>query len=81
MKVYVRRYRVRGEGLTQQRLADLTGVTRQTIISIEKGRYKPSVELALCIAGVLSTTVEELFSLEPGHLLRKRDGTAQGQIT
>ncbi len=52
------------EGMTQQRLAELVGVTRQTIISIEKGKYKPTVELALRLAKTLDTTVEELFVLE-----------------
>lgn len=50
--------------ITQQELAEKTGVSRQTIISIEKGNYTPSVLLALKIAQVLSKKVEELFSLE-----------------
>ena len=40
------------------------GVTRQTILSIEKGKYSPSVGLALRLAQVLGTTVEALFELE-----------------
>jgi putative transcriptional regulator len=54
----------RGEDLTQQALADAVGVSRQTIISVEQGRYRPSVELALRIARVLQTSVEKLFFLE-----------------
>ena len=49
--------------LTQVELADLVGVTRQTIISIEKGNYIPSVALALKFAKAFDTSVEELFLL------------------
>jgi len=49
--------------LTQVELADIVGVTRQTIISIEKGNYIPSVALALKLASALSISVEELFLL------------------
>ncbi len=48
--------------LTQIELAEKVGVTRQTIISIEKGNYVPSVALALRLATVFSCSVEELFS-------------------
>lgn len=51
-------------GLTQARLAQLTGVSRQTIIATERGDYAPSVFLALRIARALETTVEEIFSLQ-----------------
>ena len=47
--------------LTQEELAGLAGVTRQTIIAIEKGNYSPSVLLALRLARHLKCTVEELF--------------------
>lgn len=50
--------------ITQQELAEAIGVTRQTISAIEKGRYTPSVALALKIADYFDTTVEELFQLE-----------------
>jgi putative transcriptional regulator len=56
----VRQYR-RAAPLTQQELAAKVGVTRQTIIAIEKGNYTPSVLLALKLARVLDKTVEELF--------------------
>ncbi|CAN5381783.1 helix-turn-helix transcriptional regulator [soil metagenome] len=49
--------------LTQADLADAVGVTRQTIIAIEKGNYTPSVLLALKLAQALSKKVEELFWL------------------
>lgn len=50
-------------GLTQEELADKVGVTRQTIIALEKGDYTPSVALALALARTLKKTVEELFEL------------------
>jgi putative transcriptional regulator len=51
--------------LTQEDLAKRVGVTRQTILSIEKGNYAPSVFLALRLAKALSCTVEELFDENP----------------
>ncbi len=53
-------------GLTQERLADAVGVTRQTIISIEGSNYSPSVFLALRIARRLQVPLEEVFWLESG---------------
>jgi putative transcriptional regulator len=64
MKTTLRRFRFdRGE-LSQQQLAEMVSVSRNTIISIERGDYAPSVKLALLLAKVLETTVEELFELE-----------------
>ncbi len=60
----VRRHRTLAEFMTQQDLADRVGVTRQTIHSIETGKYRPTVELALRLARALGATVEELFELE-----------------
>ena len=54
-------------GLTQEDLAEATGVSRQTIISIERGRYIPSLPLALKIAGFFKCSVGELFRLEENH--------------
>ena len=54
----------RNAEFTQQQLGDAVGVSRQTIISIEQGRYRPSVELALKLARTLGRSVEELFILE-----------------
>lgn len=51
------------KGLTQEELASAVGVTRQTIIALEKGNYTPSVALALRVAKVFKTSVEELFTL------------------
>ncbi|MCD6443271.1 MAG: helix-turn-helix transcriptional regulator [Thermotogae bacterium] len=54
--------------ITQEKLANLVGVTRQTIINIEKGKYKPTVLLALKISRVLNCRVEDLFILEEGDM-------------
>ena len=48
-------------GLSQGELAAAVGVSRQTINSIEKGRYVPSLPLALALARYFKTTVEEMF--------------------
>ena len=61
----VRQHRLMG-GMTQQELADRVGVTRQTILSIERRKYTPSVALALCLAEALDVTVEALFQLNKG---------------
>ncbi len=50
---------------TQEDLAKGVGVTRQTIIAIEKGNYTPSVLLALRLARILECTVEDLFYEKP----------------
>lgn len=47
--------------LTQEELAALVGVSRQTIISLEKGKFDPSLSLAFEIARVFKTTVDEMF--------------------
>lgn len=61
----VRRHRL-SSGMTQQALADRLGVTRQTVLSIEKGKYTPSVALALSMAEVFDVSVETLFQLNKG---------------
>ena len=57
----IREYREK-QGLTQSELADLVGVRRETIVNLERGRYNPSLKLAMDIAKVFHTTEEELFS-------------------
>ena len=49
-------------GLTQQELADLVGVSRQTIMQLERNRYNPSMLLAYSIAKVFDVTIEDLFN-------------------
>ena len=48
-------------GLSQEKLADVLGVSRQTIISIEKGRYDPSLPLAFQLAAQFDCAIEDLF--------------------
>jgi putative transcriptional regulator len=60
----VRRHRLLLDGMTQQDLADRVGVTRQTILSIERGRYNPSVGLALRLAETFGVPVERLFEID-----------------
>ncbi|GEC24615.1 MULTISPECIES: helix-turn-helix transcriptional regulator [Pseudonocardia] len=55
----------REHGWSQQRLADELGVTRQTIISIEKGRFDPSLPLAFRLAAVFGRAIEDIFSPDP----------------
>jgi len=50
--------------MTQQALAEMVGVTRQTIISIESGRYAPSLLLAFKIATALNVPIEQAFQYE-----------------
>lgn len=64
MKTFLKKFRFERGELSQQVLADSVGVSRQTIISIERGDYAPSVKLALLLAEKLDTTVEQLFILE-----------------
>jgi putative transcriptional regulator len=49
------------KGWTQQELADRVGVSRQTIISLERGRYNPSIQLAFRLARQFEVTIEDIF--------------------
>ena len=49
------------KGLSQEQLADLVGVTRQTIGMIEKGKYNPTLNVCIAICKVLDKTLDELF--------------------
>ncbi len=63
MKNYIKEERTKKQ-LTQVELAEMVNVSRQTIISIETGRYTPSVTLAIKLAAVLGKRVEVLFEVE-----------------
>jgi len=52
------------QNLRQEDIADILGVTRQTINAIENNKYNPTLELAMKLAQLLNSTVEELFILE-----------------
>ena len=60
----IRRLRFNAHEMTQQELAKLTGVSRQTIVAIENGKYSPSLELAFRVADVFGVSLEEVFSYE-----------------
>ncbi|MDR0849877.1 MAG: helix-turn-helix transcriptional regulator [Christensenellaceae bacterium] len=60
----IRKLRFLAHEMTQQQLADLTGVSRQTILAVEAGKYTPSLELAFNIALALGTTIEKVFIAE-----------------
>ena len=57
----LKEYRER-DNFKQAELAELVGVRRETIVNLEKGKYNPSLKLAMDIAKVFRTTVEELFA-------------------
>ncbi len=67
MKNRIREFRFRNGQQTQEQLARAVGVSRQTIIAIEKGNYQPSVRLALKLARHFRVRVEDLFQLEEGE--------------
>ncbi len=58
----IRKLRFNHDEMTQQQLADQVGVTRQTIVAIEKEKYSPSLELAFRIAQVFKLPLEEIFT-------------------
>jgi putative transcriptional regulator len=60
----VRRLRFENGEMTQQQLADKVGVTRQTIIAIEAGKYAPSLPLAFRIARAFNMPIEQIFQYE-----------------
>jgi putative transcriptional regulator len=60
MKTKIKEYRAK-HNLTQEKLADIVSVRRETIIFLEQGKYNPSLKLAYNVAKALGTTVEELF--------------------
>jgi putative transcriptional regulator len=57
----LRRLRFEHDGMSQADLARIVGVTRQTIVALETGRYAPSLELAMRLATVFGCTVDSLF--------------------
>lgn len=61
---YIRKLRFNLNEMTQQQLADKAGVTRQTIVALEKGNYSPSLELAFRIAHAFNLPLEEVFFYE-----------------
>ena len=63
MKTHIKELRARYD-LTQEELADKVGITRQTLLYLEKGKYNPSLLLAHRIARALNSTIDEVFILD-----------------
>ena len=64
----IRRLRFENGEMTQQQLADKVGVTRQTILAIEAGKYSPSLTLAFRIAKAFEVPLEKVFQYEQNDL-------------
>ena len=60
----IRRLRFFADEMTQQELAEKAGVSRQTIIAVEAGKYSPSLELAFRLADAFSVKINEIFDCE-----------------
>lgn len=63
IETLVKKFR-QDKNITQEELADYLGVSRQTVIAIEKGNYTPSLLLGLQLANFFKVKVEELFSIK-----------------
>jgi putative transcriptional regulator len=63
MNTRIKEYRAK-LGLTQEKLAEMVGVRRETIIFLEQGKYNPSLRLAYNVARVLGAAIEELFTFD-----------------
>ena len=68
----IRKLRFNADEMTQQQLADKVGVSRQTIVAIEKGNYSPSLELAFRIAHTFEKNITDVFIYEHVELIRKK---------
>lgn len=60
----IRTLRFMAGEMTQQQLADRVGVTRQTILAVENGKYSPTLALAFAIARVFNKPLEDVFSIQ-----------------
>ena len=60
----IRRLRFDNNEMTQQMLADIVGVSRQTIVAIEKDKYSPSLEVAFKIAEYFNVSLEQVFQYQ-----------------
>ena len=59
----IKKFRI-SQGFSQEKLATLVGVRRETMLFLEKGKYNPSLRLAYRTAKLLNTTIDELFSFD-----------------
>ena len=69
----VRKLRFHNDEMTQQQLAEAVGVSRQTIVAIEKYKYTPSLDLAFKIALAFDRGIQEVFFLSLIHISSPRD--------
>jgi putative transcriptional regulator len=67
----IRALRFANDEMTQAELADKVGVTRQTIIAIEQGRYSPSLEMAFRIARAFGVPLDEVFQYPENEVKRR----------
>jgi len=65
MKTMIKEYRAK-QNLTQEKLAEMVRVRRETIIFLEQGKYNPSLKLAHNVARALKTTIDEIFIFDDG---------------
>ncbi|GLP95489.1 helix-turn-helix transcriptional regulator [Paraferrimonas sedimenticola] len=66
----IRRLRFDANEMTQQSLADAIGVSRQTVVAIEKGKYSPSLEVAFKIADVFQVELGQVFQYQVSEAAR-----------
>lgn len=64
LKNHIREFRFHNSEMTQQELANHLNISRQTVIAVEKGKFNPSVIMALKMARTFNCSVEDLFYLE-----------------
>jgi len=67
MRTKIKEYRTK-LNLTQEKLADMVGVRRETIIFLEQGKYNPSLRLACKISRALQADIEDIFIFNHGEL-------------
>ncbi len=79
---HIRKLRFHFDEMTQQELAERTGVTRQTIVAIENGKYFPSLELAFRIAHVFKLPLENVFTfnVDVDQILKKSKNSKKGDV-
>jgi putative transcriptional regulator len=65
MRTRIKEFRAK-IGLTQERLAEMVGVRRETIVFLEQGKYNPSLKLAHNVARALEATIDDLFLFDEG---------------
>lgn len=66
IKNRIRELRFTHDEMSQAELSDLVGVSRQTIVAVEKGNYTPSLDLAFKIAEIFDLSIEEIFFKDEG---------------